>query len=519
MRRISLQRRMIAASAVLALVVGGVFIALILALAALREAREDEARSKEITSEALGLERQVLEVDSGLSIYVITGRAPGSQVLLARYRTSRNELDEKVKSFAKLTAGDPQEQERARGLFALISRYRTDYLDLVTRLAKESIGAAREATRDEGSEQLSHIQEAFDGFLVAEDDRTASREDAADANFTHAVELGVAGLTGSAALILLFAFYLSRSIARPVRDAATGATQLAGGDLSLRLSQSGPGEIGELTTAFNRMAESLQRARVELEEQNAQLRQSERLKSDLVNTVSHELRTPLSGVLGFTKLLLTREFDSETRRHYLGIVDAQARRLSQLIDDFLDVRTIEEGRFDRARDRVDLGTLLRDEATLYSLQSEKHELALDVPDTPLPVMGNADRLRQVIGNLLSNAIKYSPQGGLVEVTASARGAAVRFEVRDEGIGIPTEQQARIFTKFFRADAAASGITGTGLGLAVSRDIVESHGGQIGFMSAEGEGTTFFVELPGADGAAENPLQGDPADWPKERTSR
>jgi two-component system, NtrC family, sensor histidine kinase KinB len=134
------------------------------------------------------------------------------------------------------------------------------------------------------------------------------------------------------------------------------------------------------------------------------------------------------------------------------------------------------------------------------------------------VMGNADRLRQVIGNLLSNAIKYSPRGGLVQVTASVRGDAVRFEVRDEGIGIPTEQQPRIFTKFFRADAAASGITGTGLGLAVSRDIVESHGGQIGFMSAEGEGTTFFVELPGADGAAENQLQGDLADRPKERKS-
>jgi signal transduction histidine kinase len=505
---------MIAASAVLALVVGGVFIALILALAALREAREDEARSKDVTREALGLERQVLEVDSGLSTYVITD----SLVFLERYKKSRRDLERRLVSFAELMAREPQQRDLARELFVRIGRYGTDYADLVTDLANESIGAAREATRDEGSEQLDDIQQAFERFLVAEDALTASRKDAADARFTHAVELGVAGLTGSAALILLFAFYLSRSIARPVREAATGATQLAGGDLSLRLSQSGPGEIGELTTAFNRMAESLQRARVELEEQNAQLRQSERLKSDLVNTVSHELRTPLSGVLGFTKLLLTREFDSETRRHYLGIVDAQARRLSQLIDDFLDVRTIEEGRFDRARDRVDLGTLLRDEATLYSLQSEMHELALDLPDTPLPVMGNADRLRQVIGNLLSNAIKYSPQGGLVQVTASVRGDAVRFEVRDEGIGIPTEQQPRIFTKFFRADAAASGITGTGLGLAVSRDIVESHGGQIGFMSAEGEGTTFFVELPGADGAAENQLQGDLADRPKERKS-
>ena len=511
MRRISLQRRMVAASAVLALVVAGVFIALILALDALREAREDEARSKDVTREALGLERQVLEVDSGLSIYVITGDA----TLLERYRSSRRELVRRLDSFARRTSREPRQSERAGELFELIGRYETDYLNLVTSLARESIGAAREATREEGSEQLRAIQRAFERFLAAENVLTASRKDAADEQFTRAVELGVAGLAGSAALILLFAFYLSRSIARPVREAAEGATQLAAGDLSLRLSQSGPGEIGELTTAFNRMAESLQRARVELEEQNAQLRESERLKSDLVNTVSHELRTPLSGVLGFTKLLLTREFDSETRRHYLGIVDAQARRLSQLIDDFLDVRSIEEGRFERARDLVDLGTLLRDEATLYSLQSESHELALDLPDTPLPVMGNADRLRQVIGNLLSNAIKYSPQGGLVEVTAGVHGDAVRIEVRDEGLGIPAEQQSRIFTKFFRADAAASGIAGTGLGLAVSRDIIESHGGQIGFRSSEGEGTTFVLELPAANG--EDAAQGDRAQRPKERT--
>jgi signal transduction histidine kinase len=236
-----------------------------------------------------------------------------------------------------------------------------------------------------------------------------------------------------------------------------------------------------------------------------------------VNTVSHELRTPLSGVLGFTKLLLTREFDSETRRHYLGIVDAQARRLSDLINDFLDVRKIEEGRFERAREVVDVGVLLRDEATLYSLQSEDHELALDVSETPLRVLGNPDRLRQVIGNLLSNAIKYSPQGGRVEVTARMQEDAVRVDVHDDGIGIPAQQQAQIFTKFFRADAAVSGIPGTGLGLAVSRDIVESHGGQIGFVSTEGEGTTFFIELPGVDGAADQ-LQGNPADRPKERTT-
>ena len=257
--------------------------------------------------------------------------------------------------------------------------------------------------------------------------------------------------------------------------------------------------MGELTTSFNEMAERLQATRDELEDQNAQLRESERLKSDLVNTVSHELRTPLSGVLGFTKLLLTREFDPETRRHYLGIVDAQARRLSDLLDDFLDVRRIEEGRFERARELVDVATLLTEEAQLYSQQSPTHEVAVEIDHAPLGVIGNPDRLRQVIGNLISNAIKYSPQGGVVEVSADQQNGSVRVQVRDQGMGIPLSQQPQIFTKFFRGDAAASGITGTGLGLAVSRDIVESHGGRIGFTSAEGEGTTFFVELPGVNG--------------------
>jgi signal transduction histidine kinase len=247
------------------------------------------------------------------------------------------------------------------------------------------------------------------------------------------------------------------------------------------------------------MAERLESTRNELEDQNAQLRESERLKSDLVNTVSHELRTPLSGVMGFTKLLLTREFDPETRRHYLGIVDAQARRLSNLLDDFLDVRRIEEGRFERAQELVDMATLLREEAQLYRQQSPKHDVAVEIDHAPLAVIGNPDRLRQVIGNLISNAIKYSPQGGVVEVSAVQENGSVRVEVRDEGMGIPLSQQPQIFTKFFRGDAPASGITGTGLGLAVSRDIVESHGGRIGFTSAEGEGTTFFVELPGANG--------------------
>ena len=515
MRRLSLQRRLVAASAVLALVVGGVFIALILALSDMHEAREQEARSKEATASAFALQSLVLDIERNLRGYVFSGQ----NAFLPTYERSVRQLPTSLKKFEAVTQDEPRQGDQVEYLTSSIRLYEEEYASLVLQLAKEkSLGAAREAARQEGAFRINDIQKWFRKFHRTEAQLTTDRAQAADAKTTHTIELGVAGLSLSSALILLFGFYLARSIARPVREAAEGATAFAAGDLSRRLSQSGPGEVGELTTAFNRMAVSLQRAHQELESQNKQLRESERLKSDLVNTVSHELRTPLSGVLGFTKLLLTREFDSETRRHYLGIVDAQARRLSDLINDFLDVRKIEEGRFERARELVDVGVLLRDEATLYSLQSQHHELALDVPETPLPVFGSPDRLRQVIGNLFSNAIKYSPQGGRVEVSAGMQGEAVRVEVHDDGIGIPAQQQSRIFTKFFRADAAASGIPGTGLGLSVSRDIVESHGGHIGFVSTEGKGTTFFIELPGADRAADQ-LQGNPADRPKERTSQ
>jgi signal transduction histidine kinase len=494
-RSISLRGRMLVASVLLAALVVGVFVALILAVSAARDATNDEARSKNVTASALVLEKLVLDLEAGLRGYVLTG----NRDFLQPYTIALRQLPKGRANFASRATREPHQRDRAALLLTLIDFYMSEYARPVLLIAKTNLGAAKDLTKEEGSFRIGEIQTQFRNFLAEEDILADRRKRSADAKTRHAIELAMVGLGATTILILLFGLYLARSIARPVSDAAAGAGQLAAGDLSIRLSQKGPGEVGELTRSFNEMAEHLETARDELEEQNAQLRESERLKSDLVNTVSHELRTPLSGVLGFTKLLLTREFDPETRRHYLGIVDAQARRLSELIDDFLDVRRIEEGRFERAQELVDMATLLREEAQLYSQQSPKHEVAVEIEKAPLPVIGNPNRLRQVIGNLISNAIKYSPQGGVVQVTAGPENGSVRVEVRDEGMGIPASQQPQVFTKFFRGDAAASGITGTGLGLAVSRDIVESHGGRIGFTSAEGEGTTFFVELPSVDG--------------------
>ncbi len=230
-----------------------------------------------------------------------------------------------------------------------------------------------------------------------------------------------------------------------------------------------------------------------------QRKEVERLKDEFISTVSHELRTPLTSLRGFAWLMLNRDIPAEKQREFLTIIHNEAIRLTNLINDFLDLQRMEAGRQPYNFQGVDLGQLLREAAGLFTREGEKYQMQLALPDSLLPVQADADHLHQVLTNLLSNAVKFSPQGGVITVGARQEKTNVVVWVADQGVGIPPEAMPKLFSKFFRVENQETRqIGGTGLGLALVKEIVEAHGGRVWADSEPGVGSTFSFTLPIVD---------------------
>lgn len=225
-------------------------------------------------------------------------------------------------------------------------------------------------------------------------------------------------------------------------------------------------------------------------------RELARMQDEFVSTVSHELRTPLGFIKGYTTTLLRSdaEWDPPTRQEFLKIIDEEADRLRELIDNLLDSSRLESGTLSMTLEPVRLTALLRDTVTRAQGLYPDMPLSIDVPDDLPTLQVDATRLAQVLNNLLTNADKYA-QGTPVEVSARVEGPVVMVRIRDHGPGIAPEHRVRLFERFFRVPGSKSMIRGTGLGLYICRKIVEAHGGEIGVEDVEGGGACFAFSLP------------------------
>jgi len=309
------------------------------------------------------------------------------------------------------------------------------------------------------------------------------------------------------------AFYLSKSVTHPLSDVTRAAEEIGRGNYRQSIPVRGTDEIARLAESFNHMAREVETAR--------------QTQHDFLANVSHDLKTPLTSIQGFSQAILEGAVTTpEGYRRSAEIINQESERMGRLVGDLLKLARLESGQADLAHRPIDLHALLSSRVAKLEPRFDAADLSLyrHIEDGLPPVERDEHRLEEVLENLLDNAISYTASGGEVRLTACAieahdgrpvigdagqaslprglvlgDGRWVVISVSDTGMGIPPEDIARVFERFYRADKSRSTTEGSGLGLAIAKEIVTAHGGDIGVESEPGVGTTFVVALPAQGG--------------------
>jgi Na+/proline symporter/signal transduction histidine kinase len=307
----------------------------------------------------------------------------------------------------------------------------------------------------------------------------------ADAEFVHYIETQLAGAIGSASARIMIASAVKEEV-------------LSLEEVSAILDEAS--QVVVYSHKLEQKSRELETATAELRAANDRLKELDRMKDDFISTVTHELRTPLTSIRAFSEILLANpNVDVDQRMEFLGIITRETERLTRLINQVLDIAKIASGRAEWQMTRVDVREVVADSLARMSQVFKEKGVRLEahLPEHTPKVQVDVDRLIQVLMNLLSNALKFCPEGrGRVEVAVSVLDGALRIDVRDNGPGVRREDQQRIFDKFWQAgDTLVAKPPGTGLGLNISRQIVEHFGGRIWVESQAGGGACFAFTLP------------------------
>lgn len=303
----------------------------------------------------------------------------------------------------------------------------------------------------------------------------------------------------------IFSYFFARRMTRRIESLARAVSALRAGNYGIRISVQGEDEIARLQADFNVMADALERARRDLQAERDNVATLLRARRELIASVSHELRTPVATLRGYLESTRVHwdEAPPLTLHHDLLVMEQETIRLQALINDLFTLARAEVGRLEMRCEPTDVGMVARRVVeTMASLawQSGRVEVVADVAGETPPAQADAIRLEQVLHNLLHNAVRHTPPGGIVAIMAQADLDAVVLHVRDTGEGIDPADLPRIWERFYRTERAREQPTsGTGLGLALVKELVEAMGGAVAVESVPGEGSCFSIRLPCAPG--------------------
>lgn len=348
---------------------------------------------------------------------------------------------------------------------------------------------------------------------------TLPARDSLQALFRNQLVLVVAGALSGLLAILLFYAIVQRFILAPIQELRRVTLRVTDGDLGVRANVRTGDEFEQLSNNLNAMLERLRDSQLELRaanrlldeklgqlaESNVALFEASRIKSEFLATVSHELRTPLTNIIGFAELLREGPAarDLEKVKRYSENVLISGRILQEIINDLLDLAKIEAGKVDLNSSPVDVSDLCRTMTDIMRPQADKKEITLsyDPSDPPERWQTDEGKLRQILFNLMSNAIKFTQPGGRVQIVAALEpDERLYLAVTDNGPGIAAEDQVKIFEKFRQLERSETRTQGgTGLGLAIAKELTSLMNGQMGVVSALGQGATFWVRLPQIEG--------------------